>query len=370
MDYSGLIKNTRELLLKHKADWEALWAGYADEISRNLPFIQVMHRRFNQWKPLYLYLTKTEAGKASNKVTFQLRYLGTRVAELIASRSQITLSTKGYEKTNKDLFGCQISLNDSDWNGLEAKEFRRHFRDKPRDDKNETQPEHRIESLLLTEFSKRQTSKKALRGIQPVKIAGVRFPMPTPLAASEHGEIKYKGFRGGGIDILARVRTGRRTNLCIIELKDENKDGEPASDALEQAIIYTVFIRELLRSKSGATWWKLFGFRDPCVPEPLVLYAACAMPNKRGADTSFADNEYGIYYNDEDDKIRLHYIYFKDCGDRIGIPRTSLGTHEEIFVSRHPSEEFIQRVREIKASDPEPFRILYSPPEDSLGSNT
>jgi hypothetical protein len=369
MDYRDVIKNTRELLLKHKADWEALWAGYANEISENLPFIQAMRRQLYQWKPLYLYLTKTEAGKTRNKATFQLRYLGHRVAELTVGK-QITLSTKGYEKRNKDYFGCEISLKDSDWNGSEAKEFRRHFRDKLGDDKSKTKPEHRIESLLLTEFSKRQTSEKALRGIQPVKIAGVRFPVPTPLAASKHGEIKYSGYRGGGIDILARVGTGGTRHLCVIEVKDENKDGEPASDALEQAIIYTVFIRELLRSESGATWWKLFGFEDPGVPEPLVLYAACAMPNKSTADTSFANDEYGIYYNNEDDKIRLHYIYFKDCGNRIEIPRTSLGTHEEFFVAHHPSEEYIQRVRKIRASDPEPFRILYSPPEDSLGSDT
>lgn len=369
MDYSDVIKKTRELLLVHKPEWEALWAGYADEISENLPFIEEMRGQFNQWKPLYLYLTTTEAKRAKNTVTFQLRYLGHRVAELTAGKSQITLSTGSFEKNNKDLFGCEISLKKSDWNGPEAKEFRRHFRDKPEDDKSGRKPEHRIESLLLAEFSKKKTSEKALGGIQPVEIAGVRFPMPTPLVACKHGEIKYSGHRGGGIDILARVGTGGRRNLCVIEVKDENKDGEPATEALEQAIMYTVFIRELLRSKSGATWWKLFGYKGS-IPEPLVLYAACAMPYIPDADTSFADADYGINYNNKDDKIRSHYIYFKDCDDRIEIPDTSWEDFDNLLISHHPSEEEIQRIREIRASDPEPFRILYSPPEDSSGSDT
>jgi len=368
MDYRDVINNTRELLLKHKPDWEALWAGYADEISENLPFIQAMRRQLYQWKPLYLYLTKTEAGKASNNVTFQLRYLGHRVAKLTIGK-QITLSTSGFEQTNKDDFGCEISLENSDWNGPEAREFRRHFRDKHKDDKSKKRQESRIESLLLTEFYKKQTSEKALRGIQSVRIAGLRFPMPTPLSASKHGEIGYSGSGGGGIDILARVGTGGKRHLCIIELKDEYKKSKPPSHAIEQAIKYTVFIRELLRSKSGATWWKLFGYNGP-IPKSLELFAACAVPYIPDADTSFAGDKYGISDDNVHDFIILHHIYFKDLGDRIEIPDTSLGNPNYLFGTNYPTEEYVQMVKQIRASDPEPFRILKPAPEDSSGSDT
>ena len=113
--------------------------------------------------------------------------------------------------------------------------------------------------------------------------------MPTPISASKHGTTKYSKQHGGGLDILARIGTGgRATYLCVIELKDENTSAEPASHAIAQAIKYTVFIRELLRSSVGAAWWKLFDFGG-LIPDKLLLHAACAMPlpDKGEADTNF-----------------------------------------------------------------------------------
>ncbi len=62
-----------------------------------------------------------------------------------------------------------------------------------------------------------------------------------------------------------------------MELKDENTAKEPLKDALKQAIAYTVFIRELLRSEAGLAWWRLFGFGGS-IPDRLKLVAACVMP--------------------------------------------------------------------------------------------
>jgi hypothetical protein len=100
----------------------------------------------------------------------------------------------------------------------------------------------------LTEFSGKG---KQIKKIKPVRYQGIRFGMPTPLGASDHKKLKYSGFRGGEIDILARTGRGRATYLTVIEVKDENKQNEPPKDALKQAIKYAVFIRELLRSESG-----------------------------------------------------------------------------------------------------------------------
>ena len=107
--------------------------------------------------------------------------------------------------------------------------------------------------------------------------------------------------------------------MCIIEIKDENTRAEPASDAMKQALAYTTFIRELLRSDAGAPWWKLFGFGGE-VPAKLVLYAVCAMPHIENADTSFDGMEYDI----EGDTIRLHYLYYKEIGNAIKEIYTSL----------------------------------------------
>ena len=344
MDYQKYFKETivktRELLRQHnnKLDWEKHWEQYAEKISKYLPHISKMRKQFHEWAPLYLYMTTSDAKQAGRTIRFTLRYNGQEVAELKVRNNVTVISTAtgekdNYNQSNKHDFDCMIELppKGCSWKGEQARKFRRHFTVKSKDDKSGAKPEHRLESLLLTEFSKR-LAPKALTGIQPVRIAGVRYPMPTPLAACNHGIVEYTGPRGGGIDILARVGRSGKTNLCIIELKDQNKTSEPAWHALEQAIKYAVFIRELLRSKSGAKWWKLFGFGGQR-PKNLTLYAACAMPNIPNADQSFKDHE--EYLVDESDpmhggdKIKLHYIYFEECDykeykGKIRIPLTSL----------------------------------------------
>lgn len=67
--------------------------------------------------------------------------------------------------------------------------------------------EHKCESLLLREFSKPRSKNKSLCEIQPVVFGGKYVQITTPIAASKQGEITYpKNGKGGGIDILARVR--------------------------------------------------------------------------------------------------------------------------------------------------------------------
>jgi hypothetical protein len=247
--------------------------------------------------------------------------MGQTVAKLIANKDKKhKLSTKNsknkLEETTLRDFGCNICMAAADWDGKDAAEFRRFFKNRKgarKADANKGNEEHRIQSLLLTEFSK--TKNKALRYIKPVTIGRVRFPMPTPISASKHRHVKYSGIHGGGIDILARTGTGgKATHLCIMELKDENTKREKPKDAMKQSIAYATFIRELLRSNSGMAWWKLFGFRGE-VPEPLELYAICVMPSNDKNDYSFRNIELNI----ERDIIKLHYIYFTDEDGKIKI---------------------------------------------------
>jgi hypothetical protein len=209
-----------------------------------------------------------------------------------------------------------------DWTGPEATAFRKFFKDRKalriKTDSNKSNEEHRLESLWLTELSKKEN--KVLPYVKPVLIKNVRFSMPTPISASNHKKIKYSGISGGSIDLFARTGTGgRNTKLCIMELKDENTRKEPPKDAIKQAVAYATFIRRLLRSTSGHKWWRLFGFNSE-IPERLILFAACVMPSSACNDNSFKDMEFDIGA----DLIRLQYVYFEESNNRIDKVITSL----------------------------------------------
>ena len=319
IDYAPVIEETQKLLTEN-LEWRERYAGYASAIMEKMSSIDTIRKQFHEPSSLKFYLTTTEAKDAKKVVTIQLRYLGQIVAEMKCQDGAKTLSTKKYEATNKEDFDCTIALADYDWLNGEASAFRSYFENRPAQRNKKKKEEHRLESLLLSEFEKEKD--KALRYIQPVKIANCRFPMPTPISASTPGKVTYSEGRsgGGGIDILTRTGCGTAKNLCIIELKkDEHSKTKPARYAMEQAINYTVFIRELLRSDAGANWWELFGFGGS-IPQKLTLFAACAMPYTNDADISFANKEYDI----DGDIIKLHYIYFEEANNAITNIHTSL----------------------------------------------
>ena len=246
-------------------------------------------------------------GNAKDNMIFSLRYLGQDVADIKITDSEATISTKEYHENNKKHFNVDegLKLENISWSLGKAKLFREHFstnnpeRNSMGGKNNE---EHRIESLLLTEFSKKKSENKKILNIQPVKIAGIaRFQMVTPLNASNPGQITYPNTKGGGIDILARVGTGLSTRLCVMELKAK-KNFAPVS-AIKQALVYATFIRELLRSKSGDKWWKIFGFNRN-IPKELELYVACALPFNDKIDTSLEGEKIAI----DNDIFHLHSV--------------------------------------------------------------
>lgn len=312
-EFINIIENIQKLL-KENGEWQTRWANYAADISSSKNLIESVRSTFREWSPLYIYVTTTSAKNAKKSIAFELRYLGQAVARLTGNKDgNHTLSTKYsyYEKSNLNNFGCGICLPDVDWAGDEARRFRDYFKNKtdPREGKR-SNDEHRLESLILTEFFKTDSKDKALLHVQPVTpIENVRFPMPTYIKASNHKkpEIGY-----GHIDILARMGRGRGTRLCIMELKDENNKREPPKDVVKQALAYTTFIREVLRSDCGKAWWKLFGFGGD-LPEKLELYATCVMPSIKCNDTSFG----GLALPVDEDTIKLHYLYFQEENSKL-----------------------------------------------------
>ena len=323
-DFEDVVVEVQGLLAENP-EWRERYKRYSREIFSHVDFIKSIRQRFRRWEPFAFYLSVTNAKRAERSVIFEMRYLGQTVARLLCG-TDILIDTKSFDQTNKRDFDCDIQLGRADWAGKEAGRFRSFFknRDSVRNTENGAgNHEHRLESLLLSEFSK--ATGKILRGIQPVLIEKIRFPMPTPISASDHKRVKYAGIYGGGIDILARVvATGQSARICVIELKDENRASEPPRDALKQGIAYAAFIRELLRSDAGENWWKLFGFNKR-MPQRLTIAAACAMPSNKNNDVSFGGESIPI----GQDTIELHYIYFTEENNCITDMITSFtGTKE------------------------------------------
>lgn len=326
-DLVETIKKTQALLFENKGEWNGKdrYPKYAEEIDKKLELIESRRGSFKTRKSLMVYLNTTSITKYKNIVPFYLRYYGQKVATLKAHKNgELKLNTRGYEENNKRDFDCEIQLNDVNWDSKEAKEFRKFFiyRKGPRKvTKGKTKKnEDRLESLWLSELEKNKDKK--LPYTKPVRIGGVRFPMPTPLKASDPKYIKYSGPDGGSIDIMARVGTGGPdTYLCIMELKDENVQNEQPKHVIRQAVVYTTFIRELLRSVSGSKWWRLFGFNGE-IPKKLILYTVCLMPyNEEFNDYSFGNTELPIK---GEDIVKLHYVYFTETENKITSVNTSL----------------------------------------------
>jgi hypothetical protein len=305
-EFSNIVNEVQNLLSLNQ-EWVKRYGIYAQNIDVNHKKIKEKKKEFNEWSPLYLYMTLTEA---KGRMAFSLRYFGQEVATLKTNSDNTTISTTKYDDSNKRDFNCPIELDNKSWRSEEAKDFRRHFSGFPlRTDKSGKQNnEHRIESLLLTEFSRANRIEKIISNIQPVKLAGIaRFQMPTPLRASDINNVTYADWHGGGIDILTRIGTGGATKLCVMEVKDENVPKEPPGKAIQQALAYATFLGKLLKSESGQQWWNIFGFNGD-LPGHLDIYVCCVMPSIENNDTSFS----GKMINLSGDNLLLDYIYFNE----------------------------------------------------------
>ena len=300
--------------LEKNDEWIKRYADYASEIMEMQKKIKDARKEFREHKPLYVYSSISRA-KNENIVTFDLRYRGQSVAEIIKRKDKILMKTKMNTKKFYGIEGGRTFV----WSSKEAEIFRSGFAKCPdRNNKDKKNEEHRFESALLTELSKDKGSDKILTNIQPVRLAGSRFQMPTPFKAS--GGKPVYAVEGGGIDLLCRTKHGKSV-LNIFELKDEYERPEKV---LQQAVIYSVFIHKLLRTpKAGSNnWWKLFGFsKAPNITFPLRINAVIALPKNDKNDTSFKRKEITIGGG----TIQLHYFYFSlSKSDKIEIDDTSL----------------------------------------------
>ena len=318
-------------ILQKETEWIKRYKGYADTLhNRNNDRL-----KFRCPGELFLYINITTAiqnskGGINSLRKYFLRYLGQNVADILVSNKtgEVTFSTKQYSEKNDKYFGYKMIHENDNWQEQAAKEFREHFKTyRERNDEGKRNEEHRIQNLLLRELAKKKGEEKYIKFIQPVLLQGCFLEIPTPFAASNHNPT-YAAHRGGGIDILARVKYGPKTRLGVVEVKHEYKTNENIFQVLNQAVTYACFICKLLRSESGAKWAKLFKFTNPeeLLSKPLIVDAIAAMPNISPEDSALFNLEKPTRIKIGEDLIELHFISFEDNKNenKLGNIKTSL----------------------------------------------
>lgn len=260
---------------------------------------------------------------------YDFRYTGQSVAKIKLKKENnyinAYISTKGKDNHNKEYFHVDQTISQwSDWNSSCTKKFRSKFKNCKYKGKS---PEHAMENMLLYEFSKTKSTHKQLCNIQPVRLDGQFFQMVTPFGASTDKLIYNASHKGGGIDIMARIKTKQNeSRLVIFELKDENKPQEPPQKVIKQAVTYATFIGCLLADKTqGEKWWKLFGFNGK--PDKIKLIASTLMPFSNNNDNQFGC-EGSVLKISDDIEIEVHSLFYDELN------KTFDGSLKEIMMEQ------------------------------------
>lgn len=314
MNNFEIVKKASELI-KENLEWDERYANYAKKI--DLDQYARDRKKFRIPSPLNIYSSISRVEKSTKYTTsYDLRYQGQSIGEITVKNGEVYLNTKGKKEKNSKYFKYYQTWDSDEvkWDSVNAKNFRKHFKSYVKSSSHS--PEHKIEQFLLSEFSKRtRASGKKLCSIQPVRLGGLFFQMPTPIKASNHNkDIDYSKQYGGGIDILARIKDeNNNAKLAIMELKDENKKSEPQKEVMWQALAYATFIAYLLRSKSGTFWWeKVFGFKEGSLlkDKPVEIIVATIMPGQEGTELPEEELEEHIEVKDLNVKLIPQTLYF------------------------------------------------------------
>ena len=302
------IINKVKTLLADNLEWEERYSKYILEIQKKMN--EGIRRPFQKPEGLSLYSSVSKR----NGREYDLRFDGQSVGRVVCISNSVRLIPQ--EKANKNYFSeeySELQMSEGvEWHSTEASKFRRFFREKSKEANSIKlkSPEHRLENRFLKEFAKRtRTEGKVLCNIQPVKLYNCFFQLPTPIKASTHNP-EYAEEKGGGIDILARVKSVEGdSRICVMELKDENKNNESQADAMKQAISYAVFLANLLRSGSGQNWWDFIMNRETKskpIPKDLNIDVVTVMPE--GRTKEFCDKK--IYIRELATTLNCHSLYF------------------------------------------------------------
>ncbi len=320
--YFQTVDKVTELLSENR-EWVKRYCDYTIAINCIIAENKKAGKMFGKSPNLDIYTSVSRTKNTTkDKASFDMRYNGQRVAMITVNINNRTIFLKP-EKPNASTYmdypDALDKIEPIEWTCGLAKQFRAYFASSPKMIKCKN-IEHSLESQLIKQFSLSKSKGKHLVNIQPVKLLGKPFQMPTPLGAcgAKTGKIEYSNGSGGGIDILTRHGKGRGTFLTVIELKDECKRSERPEIAIKQAIAYATFTRFLLRNNDAGAedWWNFFGFTGS-IPEQLKIKVVIAMPKGQYNDKSFADKP--LIIKGSSDLLELHYIYFGVSEDGLTI---------------------------------------------------
>ncbi|MDE6649686.1 MAG: hypothetical protein K2K45_07135 [Muribaculaceae bacterium] len=300
----SIINRTLEIL-KCNNEWHERYEGYLSDIWSNPDKTK---KGFTKPQGLSVYTTVGDR----NTQNYYLRFKGQNVGKVGVDRNRkITLQCLVKESKSHDIKGCPLKYKElTGWDSPKATEFRNFFKIKLSLRTKTKSPEHEVENALLQEFRKRIAAEKVLYNIQPILLHGNFFQMPTPLKASTHNPT-FAEHSGGGIDMLARIKTPEgHTRLCVIEIKDENKDSESQKIAMSQAITYATFIAELLTRQPD--WMEFFmghktkRNRNSRCLDTYDIEVVTIMPE--GNTETFQDKTLKI--PDTDFRLHCHSLYY------------------------------------------------------------
>ncbi len=254
--------------------------------------------------------------------TFSLRYCGQEVATLILKKDgkpYVRIATATQSSNARDFAVPIETPREFPWDSPRGRMFREHFKKRRLWQEPPTMlREHHLESMVIQEMG-RQASDKfggSLTRVRPVLLYGLLpFQAPIPFSASEG--VPRVATKGGNIDILARRRAEHGpVRLSVWELKRPGQVGH----AVVQSYIYAVVLRHMLRSRSGAEWFRLFGFRR-CLPRTLDIESIVLVSDtmqrayETQVETLYRDNAMIIdgdriiptvaYYSWREGKLRL-----------------------------------------------------------------
>lgn len=302
--FEDTIDFVNELLDKNN-EWIDRYKTYIERYHKNIERYMEGKSKF-QKGPFIVYTSLSNIIDKST-LRYDLRYKGQSVATVSVIRDEIFVNTSRKSESNKRCFGIGTKLpTKTKWRSSKADNFRSEFRScKIKKGHSE---EHLIESELLKEFSKTSSREKIICNIQPVTIGSMFFQFATPLTASGY-EINYSSHKGGGIDILARVKhSDNKTRICVMELKDQNTGSEPPEKVISQAIAYATFVARLLREDQGKVWYNIFGFSGD-VPKELIIDVVCIIPkDPRKPSVTFEGLRYEVC---KDTYLELHTLFFE-----------------------------------------------------------
>jgi hypothetical protein len=286
VDNISVVSETSKILIENHSNWVNRYKKLAQRIEENEEKYRYVSKLFHTPGSLDTFTSMTRPGEN----TIDLRFAGLSIGEITAiDKDNITLEVSAaqakYAHKLDDLQNCQ-EFSATEWHNKKASDYRSFYKKQSstREVKEKIgkslKEEVRIEHWILAEI--RRHSNNLLCNISPVMLCGHFFKMPVPLNASGHIiPPEYKSASYGYMDIFARVKHGsnKDNRLAVIELKDENQDGESQCLVLQQSLIYSTFIAHLLCSEIGERWWKIFrDNRAGIIPNELKIDSVSLMP--------------------------------------------------------------------------------------------